>query len=135
MKKYICLLFVFLFVALVPFSVSAIGTMTRTNNVYSADTRFTISDGGDATITLSYEGYPNITTGATISVKIEKRVLFAFWDEVVSRTFTVTGEQYYTSLIYQLDKKGTYKCTVEYVISGAGGADDVITYEAEQKYE
>ena len=35
---------------------------------------------------------------------------------------------------YQLSSKGTYKCEVEYCISGTGGADDILTFEDTATY-
>lgn len=124
----------FLFLNVTQFSVAASDIMPRNNNTLSTNTDFMITSGGDAIIDLNYEGYPNVTTGATISIKIEKRNLLVFWSEVVSNTFTVTEYRYSTEFICPLDKSGTYRCTVEYTISGTGGADDVITYQETVTY-
>lgn len=136
MKKKFCLLFVmvFVFASMAQFSVLASDIMPLNNNTLATKTRFVISDSGDAIVSVNYEGYPNITTGAIISIKIEKRNLLLFWSEVVEETIIVNDSRYYEELHYQLDSTGTYRCTVEYVISGTGGADDVITFEKEQKY-
>ena len=124
----------FLFLNVVQFPTAASDIMPRNNNTLSTNTDFMITSGGDAIIDLNYEGYPNVTTGATISIKIEKRNLLVFWSEVVSNTFTVTEYRYSTEFICPLDKSGTYRCTVEYTISGTGGADDVITYQETVTY-
>ncbi len=136
MKKKLCLLFVlvFVFASVAQFSVLASDIMPLNNNTNLTKTKFVISDTGDAIVTVKYEGYPNITTGAIISIKIEKRNLLLFWTDVVEETITVNNYYYANALHYQLEDTGTYRCTVEYVISGTGGADDVITYEEEQKY-
>ena len=136
MKKKICLLFVliFVFASVTQLSVLASDIMPLNNNTNLTKTNFVISDTGDAIVTVKYEGYPNITTGAIISIKIEKRNLLLFWTDVVEETITVNNYYYANALHYQLEDTGTYRCTVEYVISGTGGADDVITYEEEQKY-
>lgn len=136
MKKKICLLFVlvFVFASVTQLSVLASDIMPLNNNTNLTKTKFVISDTGDAIVTVKYEGYPNITTGAIISIKIEKRNLLLFWTDVVEETITVNNYYYANALHYQLEDTGTYRCTVEYVISGTGGADDVITYEHEQKY-
>ena len=125
---------VFVFASMAQFSVLASDIMPLNNNTLATKTRFVISDSGDAIVSVNYEGYPNITTGAIISIKIEKRNLLLFWSEVVEETIIVNDSRYYEELHYQLDSTGTYRCTVEYVISGTGGADDVITFEKEQKY-
>ena len=136
MKKKFCLLFawVFVFVSIAQFSVLASDIMPLNNNTLVVKTRFSISDTGEAVVSLNFEGYPNVTTGATISIKIEKRKFLLFWTDVVEETITVNNYNYADALHYQLEDDGTYRCTVEYIISGTGGADDVITYEHEQKY-
>ena len=136
MKKKFCLLFIlaFVFVSIVQFSVLASDIMPLNNNTLATKTRFSISDTGEAVVSLNFEGYPNVTTGATISKKIEKRNFLFFWTDIVEETITVNNYYYANELYYQLEDTGTYRCTVEYVISGTGGADDVITYEEEQKF-
>lgn len=136
MKKKFCLLFilVFVFVSIVQFSVLASDIMPLNNNTLATKTRFSISDTGEAVVSLNFEGYPNVTTGATISIKIEKRNFLLFWTDIVEETITVNNYYYANELYYQLEDTGTYRCTVEYVISGSGGADDVITFEDTQTY-
>lgn len=136
MKNKFCLLWalIFIFSCLGQYSVLASGIMPLNNNSNLIQTEFSISDTGDAAVVVNYEGYPNVTTGATISIKIEKRNLLVFWSDVIEDTIVVNGSHYANELHYQLNKTGTYRCTVEYVISGTGGADDVITFEDTQKY-
>ena len=136
MKKKICLLFVlvFVFASMAQFSVLASDIMPLNNNTNLSKTRFSISDTGEAVVSLNFEGYPNVTTGATISIKIEKRNFLLFWTDVVEETITVNNYYYENALYYQLEDTGTYRCTVEYVISGTGGADDVITFEDTTTY-
>ena len=136
MKKKFCLLFilVFVFVSIVQFSVLASDIMPLNNNTLATKTRFSISNTGEAVVSLNFEGYSNVTTGATISIKIEKRNFLLFWTDIVEETITVNNYYYANELYYQLEDTGTYRCTVEYVISGSGGADDVITFEDTQTY-
>lgn len=137
MKKFlmrvltVALVFTFIFQT----AVFADGISLFNNNTADYYTQFGISSNGEANVTVYYDGYPNITTGATITVKIEKRNLLVFWKDVVEETYSVSGVSYTNTYTYQLDKTGTYRCTVEYVISGAGGADDVITFEDTKTYE
>lgn len=98
-------------------------------------TCFTISNDGTAIVSVDYEGYPNITTGATINITIKKRTLLVFWSEIVSDSITVSGEAFAEEFYYPLEDKGTYKCNVEYIISGTAGADDVIPFEDTYVYE
>ena len=136
MKKKICLLFVlvFVFASVAQFSVLASDIMPLNNNTNLTKTRFSISDTGEAVVSLNFEGYPNVTTSATISIKIEKRNFLLFWTDVVEETITVNNYYYENAFYYQLEDTGTYRCTVEYVISGTGGADDVITFEDTKTY-
>jgi len=136
LKKKFCLLFVlvFVFVSIAQFSVLASGIMPLNNNTNLTKTKFSISDTGEAVVSLNYEGYPNVTTGATISIKIEKRNLLFFWADVVEETITVNNYYYANELYYQFENTGTYRCTVEYVVSGTGGADDIITFEDTKTY-
>lgn len=136
MKKKICLLFalVFVFASVAQFSVLASDIMPLNNNTGLTKTKFAISNTGDAIVSVKYEGYPNITTGAVITVRIEKRNFLLFWRNVVEETITVNDSRYYEELHYQLNGSGTYRCTVDYVISGTGGADDVITFEDQKNY-
>ena len=136
MKKKVCLFlaFVFLIMGAFPISVNADDIALLNNNTLYTDTLFIITDKGAATVDIQYNGYRNITTGATITIKIEKRYLLIFWNELISETITVTGDYYSDSLNYQFTESGTYRCTVVYTISGSGGPDDVITYEAQDSF-
>lgn len=124
-----------LVVSLVPVSLLADNVTPRYNNIASTSTSFRISGDGTATVCVGYFGYTNVTTGATINVTIEKRNLLVFWSDVVNDTFTVSGDEYDNEFTYQLEKTGTYRCTVEYTISGTGGASDVVTFEDTKTYE
>ena len=109
--------------------------MPLNNNTLATYTSFIISSSGEAIVVVDYEGYPNITSGATINITIKKRTLLLFWSEVVSDSITVSGEYYSNEFYYQLEDKGTYKCNVEYIVSGTMGADDVIPFEDTAVYE
>ena len=137
MKKILMRVFVLALALIVVFqtAVLADGISLFNNNTRFHNTGFDISSNGIAMVDVEYLGYENITTGATITVKIEKRNLLVFWKDIVEETYTVSGVSYYDTYTYQLDKTGTYRCTVEYVIHGTGGADDVITFEDTKTYE
>lgn len=136
MKNKFCLLLalIFIFSCVGQYSVLAGDVIPRNNNTLVVNTNFIISETGKAAVTVNYEGYPNVTTSAVISIKIEKRNLLVFWSDIVEETIVVNGSYYVNELHYQLNKTGTYRCTVEYVISGTGGADDVITFKDTKTY-
>ena len=136
MKRKICLILscILMLVAIIPTSVFASDISVANNNTLLNHTAFSITDSGEARVTYQYIGYEDITTGAEITIKIEKRNLLIFWNDIVEETVVVTGEHYDDVFIYQLSKKGTYRCTVTYRVSGTGGADDVITFEDTETY-
>ena len=136
MKKFlICIVSLTLaFTFMIQTAVFADGISLFNNNTSSTRTCFNISADGVANVDVNYRGYQNVTTGATITVKIEKRNLLVFWKDIVEETYYISGSSYINTYVYQLEKTGTYRCTVEYVISGAGGADDVITFEDTKTY-
>lgn len=134
-KISIALVLTFVFVSVFQFCLLADNMSLYNNNTGMTWTCFTISSDGTANVFVEYDGYPNITTGATINVTIKKRTLLLFWSEVVSDSITVIGDSYANEFYYQLEDKGTYKCNVEYIVSGTGGADDVIPFEDTAVYE
>lgn len=136
MKRKICLVLMltFIFVTVMQFNLLASDVSLYNNNTGRTNTSFTISADGTAVVRVGYEGYQNTTTGATIIITIEKRNFMLFWKDVVSETVVISGYIYSDVFNYKLDDTGTYRCTVKYVVSGTGGADDVITFEKEQKY-
>ena len=136
MKRKFCLIFAILFTLSALFSPSVLASDISlfNNNTDSTATRFTISDTGEARIYVDYKGYPNVTTGATICIKIEKRNLLVFWKEIVNDVYYFREESHAETFVYQLEKKGTYRCTVDYLISGNGGTDDEITFQDTKTY-
>lgn len=134
-RKYIIMIMLLVVTVFVQNIVLADDISLLLNNTNFTTTSFSISNTGEAGVVTDFEGYPNVTTGATITIKIEKRNLLLFWSDVVEDTVTVVGDSYYKEHYYQLENKGTYRCTVVYTIAGTGGADDVLTFEDTAKYE
>lgn len=134
-KKIFLVVAILLFIATVNCTILASDVSLCNNNTLSTSTAFSISNDGTANVTVEYDGYPNITTGATINITIKKRTLLLFWSEVVSDSITVSAEYYGNEFYYQLEDKGTYKCNVEYIVSGTMGEDDVIPFEDTAVYE
>lgn len=107
---------------------------TYTNQTAMTNTNFYISDSGLADVAVLYEGREGLTTQAKITITISKRSFLFFWNEVVTTTLYSTEIYYSYVYSYQLSSKGTYKCEVEYCISGTGGADDILTFEDTATY-
>lgn len=145
MKKtiYLILCCMFMVGSLGTISYAATGddyvAMPRFNNTATTNTDFTIDGNGKATIQVSFVGYEGITTGATIKVKLQKKFLFFFWQDVDIGTngkvlqYEVTGDYCFNSYTLSLSK-GTYRVQAEYEIRGTGGSADVITEEVECSY-
>lgn len=135
-KRLITLLFAIVFLSTFAFQIaiyadSAERDQTRNNNTSYTDTSFSISTSGMASVKVKYEGYANVTTGATIEITIKKRFLLVFWTTEIEEEYTVYGTDYDHTYYYDLTEfgSGTYKCLVTYTVSGSGGADDVIPFE------
>ena len=136
MMKKLCLILIFIFIFTGGFTQTAFASNITPyyNNTISTDTTFNISENGKANVSVYYDGYPGTTTGATICVKIEKRNLLVFWKDAVEEIYYCWDASYSNTFVYQLEKSGTYRCTVTYTISGIGGADDVITFQDTKTY-
>ncbi len=113
--------------------VSATEVMPYYNNTSYTGTNFAITDDGTAIVAVSCDGY-SFTTRITVSIRIEKRSFLFFWNEVLVDSHTVRDTSYYNEFEYQLEDKGTYRCTVTYSVSGSGGADDTISQEFTDTY-
>ena len=127
----LCMLMLFGYVT-VPVAAANDGIMPCYNNVIQTNTSFDISESGVATVTVSYNGITGVTTGATITTKIQKRTLGMIWTkvdigepniEIVITSTKVIGDYHYD---IQLNSTGNYRAVITYTVSGSGGADDVI---------
>ena len=136
MKRKICLILSCILVLslIMTTAVSASDISTYNNHTMVTYTSFIIRDSGEAIVTYQFIGYKDITAGAVMSIKIEKRNLLFFWNEIVDDYFVVAGESGDGCNIYQLTSKGTYRCTVTYRVSGTTGVDDLITFEDTKTY-
>ena len=107
----------------------------RYNNTFSTSADFSIDGTGLATITLSYLGYTDFATDATITCKIEKKFLW-WWNDVDGALWVdnVSGSNNVVQHTFQLSKTGTYRLSYEFVINGTGGASDVISSTIEDEY-
>lgn len=128
MKKFFTFILAIIFIVSV-FSVIVQAASVYTNHTIRTNTMFIISETGLADVYTSYYARENVMTEATITITIKKRTLLFFWNEVTTHTLYSTEYDYNNSFEYQLSEKGTYKCEVEYVISGTAGEADVLPFE------
>lgn len=137
MKKItsIMLVVLFCFFMVVPISALENGATPRYNNTAKTSYDFYISSAGEAEIFLGYSGYEGVTTGATITSKIQKKTLW-WWNDVDGASWTdeATGHYYNVVHYFNLSKSGTYRLVYEYQIRGTGGAADVISGNVEDKF-
>ena len=89
------------------------------------------SDGGYVDVT--YYGYDSFVR-ADLTVKIEKRFLLVFWNDVCewSASSTDLNGIFYTTL--PLDGSGTYRATFTLKVTGNDGTVDTIEQVIESKY-
>lgn len=110
------------------------------NNVHRAQSDVSVSSTGVMTVFNSFSGDASVFSKAVITTYIEKRVLGIFWSKVdIGQTNDEWVDTIYTNVYsgthnFQLESKGTYKVTVEYVVYGSGGSADTITKEIEKSY-
>lgn len=122
------------------FSVTSFATEkefpTRNNNTAYTETRFSITTSGIAKVYVEYDGYPGVTTGATIDIVIKKNTFLWFTTTVVDESYNIVGESYYHTYEYDISSNGsgTYKCFVTYTVSGSGGPDDVLDFDYSAVY-
>ena len=121
------------------FSISGIsasaadGISPRFNNLSSADATFNIDSNGNATVYVSYFGYKGVTTGARITILLEKNTFFFFWTDV--QEWVITSSEYYGNFTRSCSvSDGDYRVTVTFEISGSGGSTDVFERELEYSY-
>ncbi len=112
----------------------------RYNNVSYAESNVTVSSSGKMNITNSFSGSASVFSRAVITTYVERKTLGLFWTRVdIGQTDDEWVDTIYTNVYsgthsHQLEKTGTYRVTVEYVIYGSGGAADTITREIEKTY-
>ena len=105
----------------------------RYNNVSNTNTYFDIDSSGNAKVIASFGGDRSAITSATVKIKIQKRFLLVFWNNVIEWTDETT-ENNYTVVHSTNVGSGTYRATVEYTIYGTGGEPDVIKDEIQRTH-
>lgn len=106
--------------------------MPRYNNASVVQSFFDVSD-GNAMVRTSYIGYSGVTTGARITIQLQKRNLLVFWKDVASWEDVSYGTEGAFEHSHPVSS-GTYRVKIRYEISGSGGATDVIEEELKDSY-
>lgn len=101
------------------------------NNTNYANLYCNTTSGGETTVSLSYGGYDGITTGATVTTKIEKRFLGLFWKKIDIGTTNnewvdeFVGAYGGTTHTVQLPSSGKYRVTAEFDVYGNNPTDHI----------
>ena len=84
-------------------------------------------------IAATYTGYDASFVSAKLTVIVEKRFLWAFWNDV--GTWTATSTDIHGNLYHEmsLNGSGTYRATFTLEVTGTDGTVDVITDTLESK--
>lgn len=134
-KIYFLIIFLCLMLCVIQITILATDIFLPRNNVATTTTNISVFKSGRAIINLRYTGYPDITNGAEITVKIEKKKSMFIWDEVISRSYQTDDVYHINRFEYPLTEMGTYRFTITYKISGTAGKDDTITVCREKVYD
>lgn len=142
MKKVLLLLItIATFVACLPLTVGAdnSGIMPIYETVRYENSSFTIDEDGMGIIILGYEDFDANIASATITVKMQKKFLLFFWQDVDlggadgEWSVTTTSSSYSNVITKQLSA-GTHRVQIEYKIRSTDGTVETINREYEQKY-
>ena len=101
--------------------------MPRLSHLGDASFTF-LADASGGHIDVEYTGYPASFLGAKLTVKVEKRFLLVFWNEVGTWTSETSTEVYGSFYhVMPLNGSGTYRATFTLEVLGTDGTLDVIT--------
>ena len=103
-------------------------------HIFQTNTSFYISDTGEARVYVDYAVY-DAMQDVEITIRIAKKGMFIFWDDILSETYTASGEYYYHAYRYDIAEVGMYRCTVTYTVISEDGKKDIITFEDTAVYD
>ena len=129
-------------VAIILIAVLSLTGITASASNYTVSPRWTHL--GDANIAfvatatgghieVSYDGYESFAR-ADLTVKVEKRFLWAFWNDIGEWSASSTNNNGYFSHTFDLNGSGTYRATFTLKITGSNGTVDTIEETIESKY-
>lgn len=105
-------------------SASETSVIPRLGNAINYVVRFEISDNcGETQVT--YNGESTFAR-ADVHVKLEKRFLLAFWNDVGEWSASSTNRNDTLSHVFALDGSGRYRATITLTITGNDGSVDSV---------
>lgn len=144
LKKVFLILFACMFIVPCTLHVSAVyenfEIMPFYVNTDDCVANFFIED-GCAYVSVNYNGVPSAFTKAEISVKIQKRFLLVFWNDVDigytnnEWTASSTALNGVFSKSFSVNNTGYYRALITVKIYGTSGEVDTIEFTKEYKYE
>lgn len=108
------------------------GINPRLSHMTNAEFGFVATENGGV-INVAYYGTQSFAR-ADLNVKIEKRSLLVFWNDVAEWNASSTETDGYFSHVFALDGSGMYRATFTLVITGSDGTQDVVTETIKSKY-
>ena len=109
-----------------------VGIMPRLSHTAGGVFSFSATEDGGYALA-KYDGYDSFVR-ADLTVKVEKRFLWAFWNEVDEWSASSTdlnGSFYH---IFELNGSGTYRALFTLTITGNDGTVDIVTDTIQSKY-
>ena len=107
--------------------------MPRLSHIGDASFAFA-ADASGGCIEVTYTGYEPSFVSAKLTVKVEKRFLLVFWNDVGTWTTTSTEIDGFLSYTMPLNGSGKYRATFTLEVTGKDGTVDVITDTLESDY-
>lgn len=106
--------------------------MPRLSHIGDASFAFDATTSGGY-IEATYTAYEPSFVSAKLTVTVEKRFLWAFWNEVGTWTGTCTDIDGYFYHLMSLNGSGTYRATFTLEVTGTNGTVDVVESVIENK--
>ena len=107
--------------------------MPRLSHMDDASFVFDATSSGGI-IEASYTGYEPSFVSAKLTVKVEKRFLLVFWNDVGTWTATSTEIDGFFSHTMSLNGSGKYRATFTLEVTGTDGTVDVVDMVLESDY-
>ena len=109
------------------------GISPRLSHTDSARFSFSATANGGY-IDVAYYGYDDSFVRADLTVKIEKRFLIFWWNEVDTWSVSSTKVEDMFSHTFSLTGSGKYRATFTLTVTGNDGTVDTIPFELEDSY-
>lgn len=107
--------------------------MPRLSHMDEASFAF-VADASGGIIEATYTGYEESFLAAKLTVKVEKRFLLVFWNEVGTWSTTCTDIDGFISHTMPLNGSGKYRATFTLEVLGKDGTLDVVDMVLESDY-